>query len=247
MRSGGAGSPLLGSSLRLSGLPAAHAGEPVQAAGSGAGAQGRGLGPPGRARAGIPLPACRTLPREQSVPVASVPMGTPASCGRPAWRAAGWREEPPLWPSPSPERPPGWLHLPGLCPTTPVGRERTRLLGFEGPRDPWADAPRILQGGARLLAAAPAHLLGLATGRPWCSDHSPPQGETCSPHVSGQRSLPGVGASPGLLPESGFRADAPGAPAFLPPARSSAFWRFVRGLSLPTPSTAPQAPAGRAE
>lgn len=85
-------------------------------------------------------------------------MGTPASCGRPAGRAAGWREEPLLWPSPSPERPPGWLHLPGLCPTTPVGRERTRLLGFEGPRDPWADAPRILQGGARLqlLPTCPA-------------------------------------------------------------------------------------------
>lgn len=153
-------------------------------------------------------------------------------------RAAGWQEEPPLWPSPSPELAP-WLALVFLA-SVPlpmwVGRGQgswhALLLPLEGPCHPWANARPASWGRAMQRAAAqhrPSSLPGytpspgtelLLTSRlrsevtTWTSG-----GISWAPCLS-------WGPHRGLLEPS----------TFLPPAARSMFWWLVVSKAV-SPST----------
>lgn len=126
-------------------------------------------------------------------PWPQLPWGRPRGMAVRLGRAAGWQEARPLWPSPSPELAP-WLALLFLA-SVPlpmcVGRGRssrhTLLSPLEGPCHPWACTRPPSQGRAVQRAQ-------FSAGRPPCVDRPrSPRGGSCSPHVSGQRSLPGGG------------------------------------------------------
>lgn len=143
-------------------------------------------------------------------------------------RAAGWQEEPPLWPSPSPELAP-WLALVFLA-SVPlpmwVGRGQgswhALLLPLEGPCQPWANT-RPASWGRTMQRAAAQHRPSSLPG------YTPSPGRgSCSLHVSGQVTTwtsGGVSWAPCLSwgPHRGLLEPS----TFLPPATRSVFWWLV--------------------
>lgn len=127
-------------------------------------------------------------------------------------RAAGWQEEPPLWPSPSPELAP-WLALVFLA-SVPlpmwVGRGQgswhALLLLLEGPCHPWANTRPASWGRAMQRAAAPHRPSSLPGYTP-----SPGRGLLLTSCLRSSHHLDLWGHLLGSLPELGSPSGAPGA------------------------------------
>lgn len=148
-------------------------------------------------------------------------------------RAAGWQEEPPLWPSPSPELAP-WLALVFLA-SVPlpmwVGRGQgswhALLLLLEGPYHPWANTRPASW--SRAMQRVAQHRPSSLPDTP-----RPRGGGSCSLHVSGQVTTwtsGGVSWAPCLSwgPHRGLLEPA----TFLPPATRSVFWWLVSKACVP--------------